>query len=411
MTDLKNKSKNLKILYSHRTRGTDVEGVHIKGLSDAFIRFGHAVDFIAVPGANTPKKEKKGKNLKSKLWDCISKYSPQLVFEFMELVYNFLLYIRLIRKVRRNCYDFIYERYALNTFATVLFAKRHNMPIILEVNDATGIPRVRRHKAESIAKYIERWVFRNSSAIITISSEFQRILKQRIPQHEKVTFVPNAVDPNVFNPDLYPNDIRTKIGREKIIIGFVGSFAYWHKVDLLIDIIPDIVTTVSNSHFLLVGDGTQLKDCKKKIEEQRLALHVTFVGKISPNKVPVYLKAMDIGVIPDSNTYGSPMKLFEYMAMEVVPVAPMLPPILDVIRDGETGILFDQGNKTYLKEALLSLCKNGKKRKMLAQNARRQVLKKHLWCHNASHVLDIYDQICDLTFRLNCHLSSESRTR
>ncbi|MCD6272333.1 MAG: glycosyltransferase, partial [Deltaproteobacteria bacterium] len=102
---------------------------------------------------------------------------------------------------------------------------------------------------------------------------------------------------------------------------------------------------------------------------------------------------MDIGVIPDSNQYGSPMKLFEYMAMKVVPVVPKLPPILDVIQDEVTGFVFDRQNEQSLKEQLIHACENEDLRKQIGKNAREQVLCKHLWTHNAGHIFDVYNKI------------------
>jgi len=395
MKDTVGAPKQLNILYAHRTRGADVEGVHIRGMSQAFIQHGHKVTFIAPPrtGNGSNRNETK-KGFTYNFWKNFSRYCPQLFFEFLELVYNFYLYFSLLQKSKEQRIDFIYERYALNTFASVLFGKRHNIPVILEVNDATGIPRVRKHKVEYIASKIEKWVLENCAAIVTISSEFQQILGQVVSSKEKISFVPNAVDPDIFNPANYDDEIRSKYCKDKVVVGFIGSFAFWHRVDLLIDIVPAIIQQTTNVHFLLVGDGRELDKCKEKVQTQQLSPYVTFTGRIPFAKVPLYLKAMDIGVIPDSNTYGSPVKLFEYMAMGVAPVAPKLPPIFDVLEDGETGVLFAPGSKSGLESALLSLCQDGARREAIAAKARKQVFERHLWCHNANHVLKIYHQLC-----------------
>ncbi len=394
MKGSESESKQLNILYTHRTRGADVEGVHIRGMSQAFAQQGHNVTLVAPPRTDADYSNSNGKKKTSKrnFWRSFSRHCPQLFFEFLELAYNCYLYSQLSKKIREQRVDFIYERYALNTFASVLFGNRHNIPVILEVNDATGIPRLRRHKAEFVARKIESWILNNCTAIITISSEFQRILGKVVRNREKISFVPNAVDPSIFNPSSYENEIRRKYCNGRVVVGFIGSFAFWHRVDLLIDTIPAIIQRVPNIHFLLVGEGSELDKCKEKVQVKQLNSYVTFTGRITPEKVPLYLKAMDIGVIPDSNTYGSPVKLFEYMAMGVVPVAPGLPPILDVIDDGETGVLFAPGSKSGLEAALLSLCQDSMRREVIAAKARKQVLERHLWRHNANHVLKIYRQ-------------------
>ena len=41
-----------KVLYHHRTQGKAVEGVHIRGITDALRAEGVAVDIISLPGAD-----------------------------------------------------------------------------------------------------------------------------------------------------------------------------------------------------------------------------------------------------------------------------------------------------------------------------------------------------------------------
>jgi len=395
MSDLNKQGQHLNIVYAHRTQGRGVEGVHIKGIANAFNKLGHHVDFITVPGVSMDNAEAASDNRqigKKSIWSSISLYAPQIFFEFMELMYNFVLYQNLLKISKRRHIDFIYERYALNTFATTLFGKNNNIPVILEINDATGIQRVRHLKAEMITKKIESWVFKNSDGLVTISSEFERILLERGFERNKVSFVPNAVDPLVFDPNLYKNHVRTELKLEdKIVIGFVGSFARWHGVEVLLNVMNALKERVPEAHYLLVGSGVCLDDVKRKVGEMGLDSCTTFTGNVSPEKVPFYLKAMNIGVIPDSNNYGSPMKLFEYMAMKVIPVAPKLPPIEDVINDGVTGYIFEKRNESELLEQLTRACNNCKADNNIGENSRKEVLRKHLWQHNANHVLNVFN--------------------
>jgi len=390
-------SGRLNIVYSHRTRGEDVEGIHIRGIANAFNQLGHNVSYVTVPGVKTDsvvKNIKKDFSRQSSFWTSVSKYCPQILFEVMELFYNILLYTNLIKLIKKQRIDFIYERYALNTFATVMFGNKYNIPVILEVNDATGIQRVRKHKAEFIAKRIESWIFNNCDSIVTISSTFEHILHNKGVPKEKISFVPNAVDPLVFDPNLYNDQVRAQLNLHgKVVIGFIGSFAKWHGVEMLLKVMPEIIKTIPEAHFLLVGSGACLQDIKNMVEKMGMIEYATFPGKVPPEDVPNYLKAMDVGVIPDSNQYGSPMKLFEYMAMEVVPVAPNLPPILDVIEDSVTGFVFEQDDEKSMMLQLIRACRNSELRKQIGKYSREEVLRRHLWSHNANHVLRVYSQI------------------
>jgi len=393
---MKSDTKALSILYSHRTRGRDVEGVHIRGISDGFRQLGHNVLFVSIPGVDVYESVKCNtfKADESNLWNVISEYCPQLVFEVMELFYNVILYKNTRNILRKEKIDFIYERHALNTFATTLLGKLYGVPVIQEINDATGISRIRRHKLEFIARLIERWVFNNAAALITISSEFERILLERGFPKDKISFVPNAVDPKIFSPEDIDDSIRNTLGlQDKIVLGFVGSFAFWHGVESILEIAPDLIRETPKVHFLMVGSGPQLEPVRERVDKIGLREHFSFPGKVLNSDVPMYLKAMDIGLIPNSNSYGSPMKLFEYMAMGIVPIVPELPPMVDVIKHGKTGLIFKSENKDDMRKQINIICSDQELRNQISKNAREQVMERHLWSHNVRHILNVFSKI------------------
>jgi glycosyltransferase involved in cell wall biosynthesis len=116
---------------------------------------------------------------------------------------------------------------------------------------------------------------------------------------------------------------------------------------------------------------------------------VIFPGAVPYEQVPEYIAMMDICVIPGSNEYRSPIKLFEYMAMEKPVVAPRLKPIQDVIQDREEGILFSTNDRESLKESLMFLIDCQEKRKIIGQNARNKIIAKHTWRQNAEQIVEI----------------------
>jgi len=109
--------------------------------------------------------------------------------------------------------------------------------------------------------------------------------------------------------------------------------------------------------------------------------------------VPEFIDIMDICVIPGSNEYRSPIKLFEYMAMAKAVVAPSYQPIESIVRDGEDGILFKPADRGSLKASLEYLIADEKKRSYIGMNARKKILGSYLWKHNAGKILDIYKKV------------------
>ncbi|HKQ52365.1 MAG TPA: glycosyltransferase, partial [Pyrinomonadaceae bacterium] len=91
-----------------------------------------------------------------------------------------------------------------------------------------------------------------------------------------------------------------------------------------------------------------------------------------------------------SEFFGSPTKLFEYMAMGKSIVASRLGQIGDVLAHEETALLVEPGDARQLSEAILRLVDAPELRERLGAAARREAVARHTWAHNARRVLDAY---------------------
>jgi glycosyltransferase involved in cell wall biosynthesis len=100
-------------------------------------------------------------------------------------------------------------------------------------------------------------------------------------------------------------------------------------VDLLLNALVD----TPGARLILVG-GRDAERTALAGQAQRLGIgeRVTFIGTQPQDRVPLYLAAADVLVIPDTVTdvTASPLKLFEYMAMERAVVCPDLPALREI---------------------------------------------------------------------------------
>jgi glycosyltransferase involved in cell wall biosynthesis len=360
---------------------------------EAFRRLGHKVIVVSPPGvdpfANSEKKSQSLGLARTLKW--FSKNAPEIIFELSELLYNFWAYKKMYSLIKKERFDFIYERYALNAFAGLKISEKYGIPLILEVNDSAMIERVRKLKAVGIAKSNEKKIFNGATAIVTISSYFKEIIIESNISSDKVYVIPNAIDESKLGAYTIENPEKEQYAKNgETIIGYVGSFLQWHGVDLLLESFEVLLNKGDNAKLLLVGDGLTLAAAKSLARTNRLTEHVVFTGNVPHSDISSCIKAMDICVIPDSNDYGSPMKLFEYMGAGKPVVAPRLSPMEDVIRSGENGVLFKQKDKGELSAILDILIGDNKMRDRIGRSARDTVLQNHTWTKNAEKVLRIY---------------------
>jgi glycosyltransferase involved in cell wall biosynthesis len=382
------------ILYHHRTRGEGVERVHILGIVRAFRELGHEISFVSPPGIDMdgecPDLSFK-RNGGNGCWRFINRFFPEVLFEFLEVFYNLFAFAQMISVTRKKEFDFIYERYALFSFAGILFSKMKGIPILLEVNDSAVVKRNRTIFFRKIACRIEQWAFCHSSGIITVSCVFKKIIADQGVEEKRIFVTPNAVDPRNFIINMNERNLIKKQYQlhGKMVIGYVGGFFNWHRLNFLMDTITNLISTYPNIHCLLVGDGVTRPILAENARKMGVERHFTFTGKCRHNQIAAHISAMDISILPDANDYCSPVKLFEYMAMGKPVFAPRLPNVSEIITSGRNGILFEPGDKEDLEKKLAKVIENEELRRNLGDSARRTVYEKHLWIHNARKIVRI----------------------
>jgi glycosyltransferase involved in cell wall biosynthesis len=385
------------ILYHHRTQGRGGEGVHIRGIINGLRALGNKVIVLSPPGIDpfsdgTAKEDKKSKV--SIVWRLMSGYIPQIVFELFEIGYNFWVYGKFKRIIKKEKIDLIYERYAFFCWAGVSSAKRYNIPIILEVNEVSGIKRTRSQVLLGLAKSIERKIFKCADAITTVSSFLKGRIEGQGIDDKNIHLIPNAVNIEEFKLDAGKENIKNRFNlNEHLVIGFVGMFCRWDNLEFLMEAFLDLVKEKKNYKLVLIGDGMERRKLEQKARDYGIESNVIFTGLVSRNEVSNFINATDICVIPDSNPFGSPIILFEYMAMAKPTVAPRLKPMEDVIDDGCDGVLFEPKDKHSFLRALRTLIENPDKRQAIGVMARKKVLEKHTWLNNAGKVMDIYRKV------------------
>ena len=380
----------MRILYHHRTRGQGAERVHILEIVNALRKLGNEVYILSPPGVDIehPKLElvKPKRRWIKKVYDML----PQSILEILRLSYNFFAYFRLKRMVKRYRVNLIYERYAFLTWVGPYFARKHRIPIILEVNEASGLDEVTGQVLVGLASKIEKKVFKMADAIVVVSDFLKRHIRRMGINEDKIYVIPNAVNLELFNPNNIKDELRGKLNMDnKLVIGFVGIFLPWNDLELLIDVFKEICLEEPNLHLLLVGDGPLRSYLERKVHREGLKDKVSFTGRVNYEDIPKFIHTMDVCVIPGSNEYRSPMKLFEYMAMAKPIVAPRLKPIKEIIKDNVDGLLFNPEDRTSLKGTIVSLVKDDLKRQRVGKMA-REMIKNYSWENNARQIMEIY---------------------
>ena len=115
---------------------------------------------------------------------------------------------------------------------------------------------------------------------------------------------------------------------------------------------------------------------------------MTFTGPVERAQIPAHIAAFDIAVQPHATSYASPMKLFEYMAMERCIVAPDQPNIREIVEHGASASLFEPRDAGQLAARLTELLERPDLRRQLARGARENLDRRgFFWRCNARRAL------------------------
>jgi glycosyltransferase involved in cell wall biosynthesis len=386
-----------RVLYHHRTQGKAVEGVHIRGITDALRVEGIAVDIISLPGADpyASPKAMSPTHQATRLMKLVSKF-PEPLFELAELAYNLVAGWRLLAYLRQHKdVAFIYERYSLYMFAPVLIARLRNIPVILEINDSAAVKRVRPLFFASLAMAVERWVFRKASGLVFVSSVFR---DRALAVHSHMA--PAIVTPNAANIDKFSfteaqrDAARAKWGLDgHVVCGYLGAFVPWHAIDQFVYRIADRLAEARHLKLLLVGDGATFPEVVSFVKQHGLEERVVLSGRVPHDDVPGLLAAMDMAILPSAGDYTSPVKLFEFMACGVPPVAPDFLPIREVLVEGRTGWMFPAGNLDHAANAVLQRSRNSAELQRVGAMARAYVAAERQWRNNVKQLVDFHLQL------------------
>lgn len=255
-----------------------------------------------------------------------------------------------------------------------LAAARAGVPLVL---DDCSPPGEEMAFGQGLPPFVTESSFRaqaaTARALVVSSQSLAEVLDQMCETAGKIHVVPNGVYKQVFAEGDVTAVRRELCLEDAVVLGFVGSFQIWHRVDLLLEAFA-AASKETRLGLLLVGDGPERHSALSAAARLGVSNRVRSPGAVPAADVPRLLSACDIGVLPGSNSYGHPMKLVEYAAAGIPAVAPDLPPVREVLRPDVTGLTFPPGDAGALASALVRLATDPALRWLLGDAAKASVL-------------------------------------
>jgi glycosyltransferase involved in cell wall biosynthesis len=376
----------VKILYHHRIRSKDGQYVHYEEMTKALQKLGHKI-ILAAPAAITD--EKFGGE--SRTLELLKRKLPKFFYELMEFSYALLDYDRLTRAIIRSKPDIIYERYNLFLPSGIMAKKRFGLPLILEVNAPLYEERKKYGglALDGLARWSEKSVWTGADRVLSVTKVLANYIHDMGVPKKKITVIHNGVDINKFRTMISKNDAKKRLKLNgKLVLGFVGFLREWHGLKEVVDLIKSNETLPF--HFLVVGDGPDRSRLEVHAKQLGILDRLTITGVVSRDKIINYIAAFDIALQADVVAYASPLKLFEYMALQRAIVAPDKDNIKEILTHTKDAMLFRSNVPESLGRAIGQIAKDRRLREQLGLAAKQKIIDRGFtWQRNAERVSEI----------------------
>ena len=284
-------------------------------------------------------------------------------------------------------------------FVGALVSKITRVPLIITTH-GTDVEQLRKARW---AQPLARFAF-GQARVTTCGSVYlrERLLELQVVDAARVRVIPMPV-----NPLFVENSRRLETGdwgleiqkpvrdeREgaKFKILCVARLTKQKNIETLIEAVGMLRERGVDAHLQIVGDGDQRVFLEHKTRELQLDALVEFLGARVQNELPELYARCDAFVLP-SVREGMGLVLAEALLCGAPVIATNSGGVTDIVRDGETGLLFPERDANALADALEKYARDSQYAARLAQNGRAWVMERFTSERVAVQFLDCYEHV------------------
>jgi len=320
---------------------------------------------------------------------------PGINFLNLMISLSFCLSTAFILFKKRNLYDIVHFHGAgLPLIVNVLPLKFYRKKVIALVAGAkqgmeAGSFHNKYHILGRLLIRILKWV----DCFVAISDEIYEDLGKDGYDPNKIIKISNFIDQNVFFPidSRQKGVIRGKHGfNDRKIIAFSGRLVKGKGLQILLESMAKLIKGFENILLIILGDGPLGIDLKKKSQTMGIEKNIKFFGFV--DNIHEYLAVADVFAFP-SFQEGLPNAVLEAMACGLPVVSTKIGGVVDVIEDGENGLLVEPGNADQLSDAIKRLIIDTEYASKLGRNALKTIRENYDINGIATKYIDLYSRL------------------
>ncbi|MBI5046056.1 MAG: glycosyltransferase family 4 protein [Candidatus Niyogibacteria bacterium] len=287
-------------------------------------------------------------------------------------------------------YDAIWCMMASYNGFAALFFKMMNpaIPYLLTLQEGDPISYIK--KRVSVLYPLFRKIFTKADLVQTISNYLADFARQ-MGYGGRIEVVPNGVDVARFSRKYSSEELQDLSERfgKKAGDKFIITTSRLVVKNAVSDIIKALKYLPTNVKFLVLGGGYEMKALKELADKEGLSGRVWFLGYVSHEDMPKYLRISDVFVRPSlSEGFGN--SFIEAMAAGLPVVATPVGGIVDFLKDGETGLFCETGNPKSIAEKINTFLNNDDLRKKIVAKAGQMIKEKYEWNKISRDMFEVF---------------------
>jgi glycosyltransferase involved in cell wall biosynthesis len=283
-------------------------------------------------------------------------------FNYITNYYKFFLTPSMISAVRKNLKEFnVIHIHDFRTFQGIVihyYAWKYRIPYVLQAHGS--IPRIGKKELKWIYDtFFGYRLLRDASKVIALNRvEVDQYRRMGVPE-KKIIIIPNGIDLSKYANLPSKGFFKKKFGipEEKKIILYLGRIHKIKGIDFLVRAYAYLINEMKFKDTVLViagPDDAYLGEVKSLVHDLGVSNSVVFTGPLyGKDKLAAYIDS-EVYVLP-SRYETFPMTILEAYACEKPVVASKVGGLKVLVKDGETGLLFELGNVEQLARSIFNL--------------------------------------------------------
>jgi glycosyltransferase involved in cell wall biosynthesis len=267
-------------------------------------------------------------------------------------------------------------------------ARKRKIPSVLTCHSV--------HKSKGLWRLIYRPItsaMTRANRVIAVSGAAKGFCVELGVPDEKIEIIPNGVDLSIFNADVDGSAMRTKLGvKQEPLIATAIRLVKRKGPGHLVNAFSKVIKAMSNAKLAIAGGGTEAASLRTQIKKLGLEKSVLMLGRLQREQVAELMAAANVFVLPSMfESFG--LVLLEAMAVGTPVVCTRTQGALEIVKDGEDGLVVPLENDDALADAIVRVLNDRQLAERLRANGQKTVHEKFSWEKTAKKTLALYEKV------------------